>query len=85
MNLEEIYSRLSTADRSNLAHMFLANKVGQNQNVDPNNVTPAQLASMHQEAQQHNPGLLGQIRNHPAMAGILGGIATYEVDKHFNH
>jgi len=51
--------------------------------LDPNNPSPQQMAALHREVQQKNPGVLGEIRNHPLVAGVLGGIATYEVDRHF--
>jgi hypothetical protein len=83
MNLEEIYSKLAPAQRSTVAKEMVNGMGGTGQNVDTNNVSPQQLAALHQEAQQKNPGVLQKIRNHPLMAGLLGGIATYEVDKHF--
>ena len=82
MNLEDIYAKLNPQQRAGVAQE-LANGTGSTQHIDPNNVSTQQLVALHQEAQQKNPGVLQKLRTHPLMAGVLGGIATYEVDKHF--
>jgi hypothetical protein len=83
MNLEDIYGKLPQDQRKGLAQEFLNGLGESKENIDPNTASPQQLANLHREAQQRNPGLLQKIRNHPLLAGVIGGIATYEVDKHF--
>jgi hypothetical protein len=84
MNLEEVYNQLSPEQRTQLAQ-YMQSRMGGNvaTKVDPNNPSPQQLADLHHEAQRKNPGLLGEIRHHPMLAAVLGGITAYELDRHF--
>ena len=84
VNLEEMYSKMSPDQRSQLAQM-IQQRMGGNvaTQVDPNNPTPQQMADLHREVQQKNPGLLGEIRKHPLVAAGLGAVAAFELDKHF--
>jgi hypothetical protein len=84
MNLVDMYSKLPQDQRNSVGQKFLQELgISKPSNMDTNNVTPQQLADLHQQAAQRDPGILQRIRAHPAMAGILGGVATYELDKHF--
>lgn len=50
--------------------------------MDPNQVTPDQLAQMHRYASDNHPGILGEVMAHPFITAALGGFAIYEADKH---
>jgi hypothetical protein len=50
--------------------------------LDPNQVTPGQLAEMHQYAAQNQPGILGDVMKHPIITAALGGFAAFEIHKH---
>ena len=83
------YGQLDQGQRSQVAQTFIQRfakeqdpQAQQYARLDPNTVTPGQLAEMHQFAATQHPGVLGDVMNHPIVTGILGGFATYEVDKH---
>ncbi len=50
--------------------------------MDPNNVTPDQLADMHREAAQNDPGLLQRVMSHPIIDAALVGVGIHEFHKH---
>lgn len=86
-NLEQIYNSLPPQQRQQIAEQFMnkfkqSGQGGQFANVNPQNVSPQQLAQMHQHAREHAPGILGDVMQHPLVAAALGGFATYEIDKH---
>jgi|GEM_PF-5026774 len=84
MNLMDLYNKFSPEQRAAAAQHLQSGLGGNAQTqVDANNPTAEQLSALHQEAQQKNPGLLSGLRDHPLLAGVLGGIGTYELDKHF--
>ena len=88
-NLEAMYAQLSPPQRAALAQQFIqgfqqsGNPSSQPfTSMDPNSVTPQQLAAMHQHARQEHPALLGRVMQHPIATAVLGGFAAYEIDKH---
>ena len=88
-NLEATYAQLNPQQRAALAQEFIQGfqqsgnpKSQQFTSMDPNSVTPQQLAAMHQHARQEHPGLLGRVMRHPIATAVLGGFAAYEIDKH---
>lgn len=88
-NLEATYAQLSPPQRAVLAQEFMqgfqqsGNPRSQPfTSMDPNSVTPQQLAAMHQHARQEHPALLGRVMQHPIVTAVLGGFAVYEIDKH---
>lgn len=83
MNLVAMYSKLPQDQRNAVGQQFLQELGGGNRNIDTNNVTPQQLANLHQEAAQKDPGILARIRKHPMMAALIGAVGAYELDKHF--
>lgn len=91
-NLEHLYSQLPPQDRQAIAEQFINEykkestpEAKEFAKLNPKDVTPKQLAEMHQHARDKNPGLLGKVMQHPVVTGILGGVAAYEVDKHVQH
>lgn len=83
MNLEEIFSKLNPQQRGTLAQEYVNGMGGTSQQVDPNNVSPEQLAKLHEEAKQKDPTILDRVRQHPLLTGLAGGVAAYELDRHF--
>lgn len=81
-----IYQQLSPDQRAAVAQQFIQGykQQGNTQwgSLDPNSVTPQQLAQMHQDARQNHPGLLGDVMRHPVVSAALGGFAVYEIHKH---
>ncbi len=82
------YGQLEQGQRSQVAQAFMQRFAGtsdpkaqQYAKMDPNSVTPGQLAEMHQYAAQNHPGILGDVMKHPVVTGVLGGFAAYELDK----
>ncbi len=82
------YGQLDQGQKSQIAQSFIQRFAGtsdpraqQYAKMDPNNVTPGQLAEMHQYAAQNHPGILGEVLKHPVMTAALGGFAAYELDK----
>lgn len=88
-NPETIYSQLTQDQRAAIAREFMQGfqqsgnpRAQQFTTLDPNNVTPQQLAAMHQHARNEHPGLLGRVMRHPIAMAALGAFAAYEIDKH---
>ena len=88
-NPEAIYSQLTQEQRAAIAREFMQGfqhsgnpKAQQFASLDPNVVTPRQLALMHQHARDEHPGLLGRVMRHPIAVAALGAFAAYEIDKH---
>lgn len=50
--------------------------------MNPNTVSPAILAEMHQYAAQNHPGMFGEIMQHPQVASALGGFAEREMQQY---
>lgn len=50
--------------------------------MDPNSVTPKQLAQMHQHAAENDPGLLQRVMAHPILDAALVGFGIQEFPKH---
>lgn len=82
------YSQLDQGQKSTIAQEFIRHFAGTNDpraqqyaKLDPNNVTPGQLAEMHQYAAQNHPGILGNVLKHPVITAALSGFAAYEMDK----
>ena len=82
------YGKLDQGQKSQIAQSFIQRFAGtsdpraqQYAKMDPNNVTPGQLAEMHQYAAQNHLGILGDVLKHPVMTAALGGFAAYELDK----
>ena len=88
-NTEQMYAQLSPEQRAAVAKEFMQGlqqegspMAQQFAGQDPSQVTPQQLAQMHQHASKNHPGLLGRMMRHPIIVGALGGFAAYEIDKH---
>ena len=88
-NPEAIYAQLSPEQRSAIAQEFLqefqqsGSPLGQQfGSLNPNNITPAQLGKMHQQASKENPGILSKVMQHPIATAALGAFALHEVEKH---
>lgn len=86
---QQIYSQLSPEQRSTIAQQFIqgyqregGSGAQQFASLDPKNVSPQQLAQMHQDARQNHPGILGEVMKHPVASAALGGFAAYELHKH---
>ena len=47
--------------------------------MDPNSVTPENLAEMHQYAAQNHPGILSTVMQNPQVSSALGGFAENEM------
>ncbi len=84
------YSQLDSGQRSNIAREFIQRFRGTNDQqaqqfaqLDPNNVSPQQLAQMHEYAAQKQPGILRDVMNHPIVTGVLAAFAAHEMKKHF--
>ena len=82
------YSQLDKGQLSQVAQAFMQHFAGTNDpraqqyaHMDPNNVSPGQVAEMHQYAAQNHPGILGDVMKHPVITGALSGFAAYELDK----
>jgi hypothetical protein len=88
-NPQSAYSQLAADALPQVAQIFMQHfqqvpdqQAQQYAQMNPNNVTPALLAEMHQYAGQNHPGLLGQIMQHPQVASALGGFAEREVQNY---
>jgi hypothetical protein len=89
---EKVYSQLTDEQRAVIAQEFLKGfqqsgnpKAQQFAGIDPNTVTPQQLAAMHQHAREEHPGLLGNVMKHPLVTALIGAFAAYEIEKHVTH
>ena len=90
-NPEQIYAQLSPDQRAAIAREFMQGLQQEGSpmaqkfaGMDPAQVSPQQLAAMHQHARQDHPGLLGRVMRHPIAVAALGGLAAYEIDKHLS-
>lgn len=86
---QSAYGQLNQGQLGRVAREFMQRFKGTNDpqaqrftQTDPNQATPQQVAQMHDYAAQHHPGILGDVMKHPVITGLLGGFATYELDKH---
>ncbi|MEO7002782.1 MAG: hypothetical protein ABI068_13280 [Ktedonobacterales bacterium] len=86
---ESAYGQIDQGGRSQIAQAFIQHftqtndpQAQQYAKLDPNKVSPGQLAEMHNYAAQKHPGILGDVMKHPVMTAALAGFATYELDKH---
>ena len=82
------YGQLDPNQRQAVAQEFINRFRGTNDpqaqqfaQMNPNNVSPQQLAQMHQHAAQNHPGILGEVMKHPVITAALGGFAAYELHK----
>jgi hypothetical protein len=82
MTTEEMYAQMSQQQRNQMAQEFVK-ELGGHPDIDLNNVSAQQLVALHDEAKQKDPGILDRIRKHPLLTGVLGGIAVFELDRHF--
>ena len=89
MSPESAYSQLDQGGRSQIAQAFIQHfaqtndpQAQQYAKMNPNTVSPGQLAEMHNYAAQNHLGILGDVMKHPVITGALTGFATYELDKH---
>jgi hypothetical protein len=80
-NPEVVYSQLSQDQRAAIAREFMQGfqqsgnpKAQQFTSLNPDTVTPQQLAAMHQHARDEHPGLLGRVMRHPIAAAALGAL-----------
>lgn len=87
-NTESMYSQLESSLLPKVAETFIHHFAGVNTpqaqqfaTMDPNNVTPGQLAQMHEYAATNHPGLFGEIMSHPQVMNALGGFATREIEQ----
>ena len=85
------YGQLNQGQTSSIAQEFINRfrntndpRAQQYAQLDPKQVTPGQLAEMHQYAAQNHPGILGDVMKHPVITAALGGFAAYEIDKHLH-
>jgi hypothetical protein len=83
------YGQLNQGQTSAIAQEFMSRfrntndpRAQQYAQMNPNQVSPGQLAEMHQYAAQQHPGILGEVMKHPVMTAALGGFAAYEIHKH---
>ena len=88
MNPESVYSQLGSGLLPQVAQMFIQRLAGVNSpqaqqfaNLDPNAVTPGQVAQMHEYAATNHPGIFGDIMQHPQVMSALGGFATRELEQ----
>ena len=84
-----LYAQLTPEQRAAIAQQFLdgfqqsgAPAAQQFAAVTPQNVTPEQLAAMHQHARSEHKGLLGLVMRHPIASIALGAFAAYEIEQH---
>lgn len=84
MNLEEMYAKMSPDQRAQFAQLMQSKMGGATTTqVDTNNPTPQQMAALHTEVQQKNPGVLGEISKHPLITAGIAGIGALELARHF--
>ena len=86
---QQMYAQLSPDQRAGIAQEFIQRfqqsgdpSAQQFANLNPNSVSPDQLAQMHQQARQNNPGIFGEVMRHPVITAAIGGFAAYELHKH---
>jgi hypothetical protein len=92
LDVQSLYAQLTPEQRSAVAQQFIQG-FGQSNNpmaqqfaqMDPSQVSPQQLAAMHQHASQEHHGLFGGILRHPILTAALAGFGIYEVEKHLPH
>jgi hypothetical protein len=82
------YSQLNQGQTTQIAQEFISRfrntndpQAQQYAQLNPSQVTPAQLAEMHQYAGQQHPGILQEVMKHPVITAALGGFAAYELHK----
>lgn len=87
----EIYAKLTPEQRAAIAQQFQqgfqqsGNPTAQQfASVNPEAVSPQQLADMHKHAREEHKGLFGVVMNHPVASIALGAFAAYEIEKHVN-
>lgn len=88
MNAQTAYSQLESSMLPKVAQMFIQHFSGVNTpqaqqfaGMNPNTVTPNQVAQMHEYAAANHPGILGEIMQHPQIASALGSFATHELQQ----
>jgi hypothetical protein len=84
------YSNLSQGQLADVARQFIERFRGKSDpqsqqyaQMNPNTVTPQQVAEMHDHAAQQHPGILQDVMNHPVLTGVLAAFAAHELRKHF--
>jgi hypothetical protein len=84
------YGGLDQSQLSNIAREFIARFSGKSDpqaqqyaQLDPTNVSPQQVAEMHQYAAQQHPGVLREVMEHPVITGVIAAFAAHELKKHF--
>ena len=87
----EIYAKLTPEQRAAIAQQFQqgfqqsGNQAAQQfAAVQPDTVSPQQLADMHKHAREEHKGLFGVVMNHPVASIALGAFAAYEIEQHVN-
>jgi hypothetical protein len=87
-NAESAYSQLGSGMLPKVAQMFMQHFAGVNTpqaqqfaQMDPNTVTPGQVAQMHEYAAQNHPGILSEVMQHPQITSALGGFAKRELEQ----
>ncbi|HEX9038481.1 MAG TPA: hypothetical protein VF808_15975 [Ktedonobacterales bacterium] len=82
------YSSLDLDQRALVAQAFIQRLAGKNDplaqqysGLDPNSVTPQQLAEIHQYVAQNHPDILGDVLQHPVMTDNLGSFAASELNR----
>lgn len=86
---QALYAQMTPEQRSAVAREFMQHfqqtnhpQAQQFAQMDPNNVSPQQLAAMHQHAAQEHPGIFGKVMRHPILTAALAGFGVYEIEKH---
>lgn len=84
-----VYAQLTPEQREAIARQFLDGiqqsghpAAQQFAAVQPEAVTPQQLADMHTHARTEHKGLFGLVMNHPIASVALGAFAAYEIQQH---
>jgi hypothetical protein len=92
LNPHDLYEQMSQEQRAAVAREYMQGFQQSNHpmaqqftQLDPNTVTPRQLAAMHQHAAQEHPGIFGKVMRHPILTAALAGFGIYEVEKHLGH
>lgn len=83
------YSGVPVDQRQTVAEQFINAFKGkqdpqsqQFSQMNPAQVTPQQLADMHQHAAQQHPDVLQRVEQHPVAAAAMAGLGAYMIDKH---
>jgi hypothetical protein len=84
-----VYAQVNRARLPQVAQQFISRFQGradpqsqQYAQLNPQTVTAADVAQMHEHAATHHPGILDEVLAHPVITSALAGVAIYELQQY---